>query len=371
MTAFRHDAAHWVPMRPRLPAVKEVMLPHYRVVEICAGAGGQSLGLEVAGSRARAGGGTGPQECMRHAPAQTGRTGRSRRGMSPARMSGIPPRTAASTCSAGWRCPAFRRSPSRARWQLGAHRRAGPVRLGHPSCAARHRPRARCCLRTIRGHVAALVCAGVPAARARPARRAWLRRRLAAAARRRLRGAAAAAQVRAGGDASGRLRVLPLAAAAFRQHPNRGRDAARPDGGQRVAGCAAAWAARRRTSIAPHHRRRGPRSTAGPTWGPTRAKRAWRTLGVDALGVADSAPTASDPATLLPKLTCEMVARIQGWDGREYRWEFTGRKTSNSPANRQRLPRHRSPACGLARPDLEAVLSTIRARLRRPGRTLK
>ena len=33
--------------------------------------------------------------------------------------------------------------------------------------------------------------------------------------------------------------------------------------------------------------------------------------------------------TLLPKLTCEMVARLQGWDGREYRWEFTGRKTSN------------------------------------------
>jgi DNA (cytosine-5)-methyltransferase 1 len=24
-----------------------------------------------------------------------------------------------------------------------------------------------------------------------------------------------------------------------------------------------------------------------------------------------------------------MVARIQGWDGPEYRWEFTGRKTSN------------------------------------------
>ena len=33
--------------------------------------------------------------------------------------------------------------------------------------------------------------------------------------------------------------------------------------------------------------------------------------------------------TLLPKLTCEMVARIQGWDGPEYQWEFTGRKTSN------------------------------------------
>jgi DNA (cytosine-5)-methyltransferase 1 len=50
---------------------------------------------------------------------------------------------------------------------------------------------------------------------------------------------------------------------------------------------------------------------------------------VDALGVADAAPSAGDPATLIPKLTCDMVARIQGWDGGEYRWEFTGRKTSN------------------------------------------
>ncbi|HZC28084.1 MAG TPA: DNA cytosine methyltransferase, partial [Actinopolymorphaceae bacterium] len=36
-----------------------------------------------------------------------------------------------------------------------------------------------------------------------------------------------------------------------------------------------------------------------------------------------------DPVTLIPKLTCEMVARLQGWDGAEYRWTFTGRKTSN------------------------------------------
>ncbi len=50
---------------------------------------------------------------------------------------------------------------------------------------------------------------------------------------------------------------------------------------------------------------------------------------MDALGVADAAPSADDPVTLLPKLTCEMVARIQGWDGTEYQWEFTGRKTSN------------------------------------------
>jgi DNA (cytosine-5)-methyltransferase 1 len=73
----------------------------------------------------------------------------------------------------------------------------------------------------------------------------------------------------------------------------------------------------------------GSKKHGGADLGPTRAKRAWRELGVDALGVADAAPSAAAPVTLLPKLTCDMVARIQGWDGPEYRWEFTGRKTSN------------------------------------------
>jgi DNA (cytosine-5)-methyltransferase 1 len=73
----------------------------------------------------------------------------------------------------------------------------------------------------------------------------------------------------------------------------------------------------------------GSKKHGGADLGPTRAKRAWRLLGVNALGVADAAPPADDPVSLLPKLTCEMVARIQGWNGPEYRWEFTGRKTSN------------------------------------------
>ena len=73
----------------------------------------------------------------------------------------------------------------------------------------------------------------------------------------------------------------------------------------------------------------GSKKHGGADLGPTRAKRAWRELGVDALGVADAAPGAEDPVTWLPKLTCEMVARIQGWNGPEYAWEFTGRKTSN------------------------------------------
>ena len=90
---------------------------------------------------------------------------------------------------------------------------------------------------------------------------------------------------------------------------------------------AAAWAVRA-SDIAPTIVG-GSKKHGGADLGPTRAKRAWRELGVDALGVADAAPSADDPVTLLPKLTCAMVARIQGWHGAEYRWEFTGRKTSN------------------------------------------
>jgi DNA (cytosine-5)-methyltransferase 1 len=89
---------------------------------------------------------------------------------------------------------------------------------------------------------------------------------------------------------------------------------------------AEAWA-RRANDIAPTIVG-GSKKHGGADLGPTRAKRAWREMGVDALGVADAAPGPDDPADLLPKLTCAMVARLQGWGGEEYRWEFTGRKTS-------------------------------------------
>ncbi|EHK89230.1 DNA-cytosine methyltransferase [Saccharomonospora azurea SZMC 14600] len=71
----------------------------------------------------------------------------------------------------------------------------------------------------------------------------------------------------------------------------------------------------------------GSKKHGGADLGPTRAKRAWAEMGVDALGVADAPPTADAPVDHVPKLTCEMVARIQGWSA-EYPWEFTGRKTS-------------------------------------------
>lgn len=72
----------------------------------------------------------------------------------------------------------------------------------------------------------------------------------------------------------------------------------------------------------------GSKRHGGADLGPTRAKAAWRLLGVDAMGVADAAPGEDFPFDGLPRLTTEMVARIQGWRGAEYEWTFTGRKTS-------------------------------------------
>jgi DNA (cytosine-5)-methyltransferase 1 len=89
---------------------------------------------------------------------------------------------------------------------------------------------------------------------------------------------------------------------------------------------AKAWA-RRANDIAPTIVG-GSKKHGGADLGPTRAKRAWAELGVDAMGVADVPPSKDHPIDFMPKLTCEMVARIQGWDDQTYSWTFTGRKTS-------------------------------------------
>ena len=61
----------------------------------------------------------------------------------------------------------------------------------------------------------------------------------------------------------------------------------------------------------------------GPDLGPTRAKRAWAALGVDAHGIADDPPPPHFVG--MPKLTVRMVARLQGFPGN---WKFTGGKTA-------------------------------------------
>lgn len=73
----------------------------------------------------------------------------------------------------------------------------------------------------------------------------------------------------------------------------------------------------------------GSKKHGGADLGPTRAKQAWAAIGVDGRGVADDAPSADapPPSVRLPRLTIPMVARLQGWRD-EDNWVFAGRKTS-------------------------------------------
>ncbi|GAA4332698.1 DNA (cytosine-5-)-methyltransferase [Actinomadura luteofluorescens] len=72
----------------------------------------------------------------------------------------------------------------------------------------------------------------------------------------------------------------------------------------------------------------GSKKHGGADLGPTRAKAAWEAMGVDGWGIANEPPGPDDPVDLLPKLTWKMVSHIQGWDDDHYRWNFSGRKTS-------------------------------------------
>lgn len=68
----------------------------------------------------------------------------------------------------------------------------------------------------------------------------------------------------------------------------------------------------------------GSKKHGGPDLGPTRARLQWSQLGVDGLGIANAAPDSSFPEDKMPKLTLRMVARIQSFPDE---WEFTGGKT--------------------------------------------
>jgi len=67
----------------------------------------------------------------------------------------------------------------------------------------------------------------------------------------------------------------------------------------------------------------GSKKHGGPDLGPTRARRAWAELGVDGLGIANEPPGRDFVGN--PKLTKEMVARIQGFPPE---WNFGTRKTA-------------------------------------------
>jgi DNA (cytosine-5)-methyltransferase 1 len=67
----------------------------------------------------------------------------------------------------------------------------------------------------------------------------------------------------------------------------------------------------------------GSKKHGGADLGPTRAKAAWEKLGVDGKGIADEAPSADFEG--LPRLTVQMAAIIQGFPKE---WKIAGRKTS-------------------------------------------
>ena len=67
----------------------------------------------------------------------------------------------------------------------------------------------------------------------------------------------------------------------------------------------------------------GSKKHGGPDLGPTRSKRAWAQLGVDAGIVALEPPAERHEG--MPRLTVRMVARLQGFPDD---WQFTGSKTT-------------------------------------------
>ena len=71
----------------------------------------------------------------------------------------------------------------------------------------------------------------------------------------------------------------------------------------------------------------GSKKHGGADLGPTRAKQAWAVLGVDGKGLANQPPVNGFMA--MPKLTLKMTALVQGFPAN---WEFVGKKT---PAYRQ------------------------------------
>lgn len=71
----------------------------------------------------------------------------------------------------------------------------------------------------------------------------------------------------------------------------------------------------------------GSKKHGGADLGPTRARKAWASLGVDGNGIAEQPPV--NGSMVMPKLTIKMAALVQGFPPE---WKFAGKRT---PAYRQ------------------------------------
>ncbi|MBV2354430.1 DNA cytosine methyltransferase [Streptomyces sp. J2-1] len=103
----------------------------------------------------------------------------------------------------------------------------------------------------------------------------------------------------------------------------------------------------------------GSRKHGGADLGPTRAKRAWQVLGVDGMGIANDPETCVPERDLFrpagPMLTVEQAAIIQGFPAD---WQFQGRKTA----------RYRQVGNAFPPPVAEAIGRAIAAVLRPESR---
>lgn len=77
---------------------------------------------------------------------------------------------------------------------------------------------------------------------------------------------------------------------------------------------------------------------------------------MDGIGIADAAPGPDADPALTPRLTCEMVIRLQGWQD-DWGWRFSGRKTA----------RYRQIGNVFPPPVAEAVGTAIRHALEHAG----
>lgn len=69
----------------------------------------------------------------------------------------------------------------------------------------------------------------------------------------------------------------------------------------------------------------GSKKHGGPDLGPTRAKKQWASLGVDGMGIANEPPDETFPVDGRPRLTLRMTARLQAFPDT---WAFAGGKTA-------------------------------------------
>ncbi len=99
----------------------------------------------------------------------------------------------------------------------------------------------------------------------------------------------------------------------------------------------------------------GSKKHGGPDLGPTRARKAWAELSVDGLGVANEAP--AEDFEGMPRLTVRMVARIQGFPDT---WGLFGGKTARYRQVGNAFP---APVAAAVASSILTALPTYTARL--------